>query len=127
SGPRCPALDAPFRTVLDLLARTRALETELRAAVAGGCTKIGTPSCDMVAGSDADRLVALLASTELDLGTASLALAGRLADSSSPSSPRDPVVRARLALGLVAGTPIELRGFVATLVQARAARTVDPA
>jgi cysteine-rich repeat protein len=127
SGPRCVALVTPYRTALALLARTRDLESSLRAAQAPDCTVPGTGACEIVAGASADRLVALLGSTELDLGTVALALAGRLADSSSASAQRDPVVRARLALGLLADTPANLRGFLATLAQARGQRAVAPA
>ena len=126
SGPRCVALAAPYRTATSLLAGTRELEAELRAAIAVACNRVGT-SCDVAPSADADRLVSLLGSTENDLGTAALALAGRLVESSSPAVSRDPVVRARLALGLIAGVPTELRGFLATLAQARAQHTVGPA
>ena len=123
SGPRCPLLVAPFRTALGLLARARQLRNAFEAAVA--CTRdAGAPACDVTAGQDAARLVALLQATEMDLQTAALAISGRLAGSSSPETPRDPTVRAQLALGLLASTPGDLRAFLATLRQARAAGTI---
>jgi cysteine-rich repeat protein len=128
SGPRCEQLVRPYRTALDLLARARALETALQAALAVGCpSRAAATACDITQGDESARLIALLEATQLDLGTAALALAGRLAGPSSPDTPRDPLVRARLALGLLANTPTDLRGFLATLAQARARRVVAPA
>jgi hypothetical protein len=128
SGPRCPQLINPYRVAVALLASARALETALQAAPTSACPQAParTP-CDLAAGDDTMRMVALLESARLDLETSALALAGRLAGSSSPSTPRDPEVRARLALGLLADTPGELRGFLATLAQARARREIAPA
>jgi hypothetical protein len=46
----------------------------------------------------------------------------------SPGDPmRDPTARARLASGLVAGTPSTVRAFLATLRHARSEHTVSPA
>ena len=126
SGPRCPVLVTPYRTTVSLLEHTRDLEATLRAATATACDRIGT-ACDVAASTDADRPVALLASADGELGTAALALAGRLADSSSPSAPRDPDMRLRLAIGFVSGVPTQLRGFLATLAQAKAQKTIAPA
>jgi hypothetical protein len=117
SGPRCPMLANPLRAVLDLLLRARGLQTAV------GCTG-GSTACEVTSEVDANRLASLLDATATDLQTASLAIAGRVAGASSPETPRDATVRARLALGLLAGTPGELRAFVATLRQVRAKHAI---
>jgi cysteine-rich repeat protein len=124
SGSRCPMLTVPFRTVLTLLDRARELQARLETAVAAGCSRVTPGACEVIPGEEPARLVTLLQATETDLQTAALAIAGRLAESSSPAAPRDPTVRATLALGLIANTPGDLRAFLATLRQARAHRVV---
>ncbi|HZP40869.1 MAG TPA: hypothetical protein VFD84_05085 [Candidatus Binatia bacterium] len=94
SGPACPALLDPFRMALALGARA------------------------------ADAEPALAAQVRSDLQAAGVTLGGRLVAASTPGATRDPVVRARLALGLLHGTPAELRGFIASIAQARRRRLV---
>jgi len=113
SGPRCPLLDTPFRTAADVLALARGLEADVRSAAASGCPV--TPGCELAPGATRDRLVALLGATRMDLEAALQAIGGHVAGPPAP----DPTVRARLALGLIAGTPGEVRSFLATLAQAR--------
>ncbi len=119
SGAGCAALAAPYHIAADLLSQTTALETAIQAAIAGGCPAGKVPTCDVVPGEELTRLITLLQSAELDLRSAALALAGRLTASTSPGPERDPLMRARVALGLVAETPGDLRAFLATLAQAR--------
>jgi hypothetical protein len=121
SGPRCAMLDTPFRNVRGLIAGSEGLQATVETALAAGC--VGS-SCDITSGDDATHLVALLQSSATDLQTAALAISGRLAESSSPEAPRDPTMRAQLALGLLQNTPGEFRAFLATLKQARSRRTV---
>jgi cysteine-rich repeat protein len=119
SGPRCLLLVAPYRGTLDLVSRAQTLETAMQAATAPGCSPDTGPACELPPGQASTRLLALLDATHQDLATVAMALAGRLAGPASPSTPRDPVVRARLALGLLADTPANLRSVIATLGQAR--------
>jgi len=65
-------------------------------------------------------MVALLGAARMDLEAALVTVAGR---APGPSA-SDVTVRARLALGLIAGTPGELRSFLATLAQAQAHHVV---
>src|SRR4029077_17496848 len=118
SGPECPALAGPYRTLLGLLQHARDLDTALQGALSSGCLALG-PGCDVTPGPDPTRLAALLGQTEGDLAMAALALARRLAGSPPADVQRDPTVRERLALGLLAATPDEFRAFLATLAQAR--------
>jgi hypothetical protein len=117
SGPRCPMLVTPFRTARDLLTRARGL----RASVA--CTG-GPNACDITSGEEAARLLALLDSTATSIETSALAIAGRLASSSPADTSRESAARARLALGLLADAPGNLRAFLATLRQARSQHLV---
>jgi cysteine-rich repeat protein len=119
SGSRCPMLDVPFQTARDVLALARDLEAAVESAPVTGCS--GPPACDLTPGQERDRLVMLLGNARMDLEAALLAVSGRVPGAS------DPIVRARLALGLVPGTPGELRSFLATLAQARTRHLVAPA
>jgi cysteine-rich repeat protein len=118
SGTTCALLTAPYRTALQLTARTLASEGALEAALAG-CPAGRGAACDLVPGDESSRLVSLLESARLDFETATLAIAGRLA---GPSL--DPSARARLAMGVLAPTPGKLRSFAATLTDARHRGTV---
>jgi hypothetical protein len=120
SGPRCLLLVPPYRGTLELVSRAQTLETAIEAAAVGGCTRDTGPTCELPPGQESTRLIALIEATQQDFTTVAMALAGRLAGPASPSTPRDPVVRARLALGLLADTPANLRSVIATLAQARA-------
>ena len=119
SGPRCLLLVPPYRGTLELVSRAQTLETAIQAAAVAGCTRDTGPTCELPPGQESTRLIALLDATQQDFSTVAMALAGRLAGPASPSTPRDPVVRARLALGLLADTPANLRSVIATLAQAR--------
>ena len=128
TGTRCADLLTPYRAAVDLLAHAQSMEVVLTAAIASGCAQAsGKPACDVAPGEESARLVALLQAAERDLRTATLALAGRLTEPTSGNAARDPLERARLALGLLAGTPQETRDFLATLAQARARRHAAPA
>ncbi|HZP41005.1 MAG TPA: hypothetical protein VFD84_05780 [Candidatus Binatia bacterium] len=121
SGASCAALLDPFHMALDLRARAAEVEDGLVAAVKADCASLSA-ACDVVAGggkSPAPHLMDLLARVRSDLDATTVTLGGRLAAAASPDATRDPVIRARLALGLLRPTPVELRGFVASVAQAR--------
>jgi hypothetical protein len=122
SGDRCQQLQAPFDTTQDLMARAGKLEAMVRTAAAAQCPAVDPArGCHLIAGlaGPGDRLLSLIASADADLHAASLALAGRLGDATMPDTMLDPLVRSKLALGLLDGTPGTLQGFIATLAQAR--------
>jgi hypothetical protein len=132
SGARCDTLVKPFNRATELLAQA----TQLSTAVAGVAPSGIVVSCRMgegmctasrAAGTSTQRLIDLLEAARTDLRATLLALGGRLAGSSSTDVGPDPTMRARLALALLAGTPGDLRGFLATLAQMKATREITPA
>jgi len=118
SGPTCPMLAAPFQTALYTLTLARSLQSAVLSAASLGCPVV--PACELAPGRERDRMVALLGAARMDLEAALVTVAGR---APGPSA-SDVTVRARLALGLIAGTPGELRSFLATLAQAQAQHVV---
>jgi hypothetical protein len=115
SGATCAQLVAPYRTLVGLGGLAVTAQGELSAALAGCPTGAGGTACDLVPGDEATRLISLIDAAHSDFGAAALALAGRVTGAAS----LDPTVRARLAVGLISGTPGELRAFLATLTAMR--------
>ena len=125
-GGDCQALAGPFRSMLSLLALDDSLRDVVAAAAANACPTLAlSTSCALVSGtgSPAPRLLALVDGARADFQAAVLGLGGRLPG----ASVADAQLRARLALGLFAGTAGELRAFVATAAQARGRRLIAPA
>jgi hypothetical protein len=118
SGPRCPALDDPYLTLQALLDRTGETRALLTEAEKTGCAALAS-GCQIVGGarSPVPRLAEFLDAARSDLETASLTLAGRIGPPLGAT--RDPVVRARLALGLIAPTRARLRTYLLTIGQLR--------
>jgi len=125
-GGDCQALAGPFQSMLSLLALDDGLRDIVAAAAASACPTLAlSTSCALVSGtsSPAPRLLALVDGARADLQAAVLGLGGRLPG----ASVADAQLRARLALGLFAGTPGKMRAFVATAAQARGRRLIAPA
>jgi hypothetical protein len=118
SGAFCPRLDAPFATARDVAAQAGRLRTAL--AVLATCADGAGPACGSATTDPArTRLMELVDQVHGQAEAAVLALGGRIAPAGAAEPTRDPLLRARLADGLVADAPAALRGFLATLRQSR--------
>jgi hypothetical protein len=118
SGTLCPRLDKPFATIHEALDLSGGLRGAL--AVLATCDAGAGPACGSATTEPTRaRLTALLDQVHGQLQAAVMALGGRLAPPGAAQPTLDPLLRARLADGLVAEAPAAIRGFLATLREAR--------